>query len=624
MNNFDVIVIGAGHAGCEAALACARTGQKTLCFALHMDSVAFLACNPAVGGTSKGHLVREVDALGGEMGRATDQTLLQSHMLNLRKGPAVHSLRAQVDKQAYAGYMRRVLETQENLTLLQAEAAEILTENGRVCGVVSAYGQTYRARAVVVCTGVYLRSRTITGEYIAQTGPSGLLNSRFLADSLTDLGITLRRFKTGTPPRLDGKTVDYSQFEPQHGDEKIVPFSFMTDPASFDGLQQAVCYLGYTNEATHEILRANLDRSPMFSGVIDGTGARYCPSIEDKVVRFADKPRHQLFIEPEGNYTDEVYVQGFSTSMPFDVQERALHTIKGLENARIVRAGYAIEYDCIDGRCLSLSLMHQDIAGLFFAGQIVGSSGYEEAAAQGLLAGLNASLYLRNQPPLVLSRMQAYLGVLVDDLVTKGTPEPYRMMTARAEYRLLLRQDNADLRLTALAHQAGLADDVRMRRTEQRAAQLEALTAFIDSARLTSEQAQALLPGVENVAGQTLARLLARPEITLTMLKPLAPELAEYPSDVLSLLETEVKYRGYIERQQRDVERQKKAESRVLPPNLDYASMHGLRTEARQKLAAVRPENLGQAARISGVSPADIDVLSVFLTQLERRQALEN
>lgn len=615
---YDVIVIGAGHAGCEAALACARTGLKTLCFTLSTDNVSYLACNPAVGGTSKGHLVREVDALGGQMGLVTDHTMLQVRMLNLRKGPAVHSLRAQVDKQRYGQAMRHVLETQENLDLMQAEAAELLVKNGRMVGVKSAFGQIAYAPAAVVCSGVYLNSRIIVGEFTAQTGPNGLIRSTHLRDSLKDLGIPVRRFKTGTPPRVDKRTIDFSKMRIQNGDDPMIPFSFLTDPKQFEGFVQEPCHLCYTTEQTHEILRNNLHRSPMYSGMIDATGVRYCPSIEDKIVKFADKNRHQLFIEPEGRYTDEMYVSGFSTSMPLDVQIQALKTIRGLEQARIVRPGYAIEYDCIDGRCLDLSMMHRDIAGLFFAGQIVGSSGYEEAAAQGIVAGLNASLYVRGEDPLVLTRMQAYAGVLVDDLVTKGTPEPYRMMTARAEYRLLLRQDNADFRLTQIGYRAGLATHERFERMSRRKQAVDDAIQYLGNTRLDREWLRALDLCDDRLRGQVLSQLLLRPEFNHERIAAVDAGFAAFDADVREQAEISVKYRGYIERQLREVAQQQRMEGRVLPECIDYPSITGLRLEARQKLMNQRPRNLGQASRISGVSPADIAVLSVYLSRLDR------
>ncbi len=618
---YDVIVIGAGHAGCEAALACARTGLKTLCFALSADNIAYLACNPAVGGTSKGHLVREVDALGGQMGIVTDETLLQVRMLNLRKGPAVHSLRAQVDKQRYGQAMRRALETQDNLDLIQAEAAALIVQNGHVTGVQSAFGQVINAPAAVVCSGVYLNSRIIVGEYTANTGPNGLIRSTLLKNSLENLGVPLRRFKTGTPPRVDKRTIDFSKMQIQNGDVPMIPFSFLTNPKKFDGFVQEPCHLCYTTEQTHEILRNNLDRSPMYSGMIDGTGVRYCPSIEDKVVKFADKIRHQLFIEPEGRYTDEMYVSGFSTSMPLDVQMKALGTISGLEHARIVRPGYAIEYDCIDGRCLDLSLMHKDISGLFFAGQIVGSSGYEEAAAQGIVAGLNASLFVRGENPLVLTRMQAYAGVLIDDLVTKGTPEPYRMMTARAEYRLLLRQDNADFRLTGIGHLAGLATAERYDRMCERKRAVDKAIDHLNSVHLNRDMLCSLGPDDERLLGLSLSQLLLRPAFNQHNIADTDEAFAAFEKDVREQAEISIKYRGYIERQLREVAQQQKMEGRSLPDDIDYNNVTGLRLEARQKLLSQRPRNLGQASRISGVSPADIAVLSVYLSRRERENA---
>jgi tRNA uridine 5-carboxymethylaminomethyl modification enzyme len=614
---YDIIVIGAGHAGAEAALACARTGNRTLCLMLNADSVAYLACNPAVGGTSKGHLVREIDALGGQMGLIADQALLQMRMLNLRKGPAVHSLRAQVDKQVYGQAMRRALETQNNLVLVQAEAARILTANGRVCGVESAYGQRYEAAAVVVCSGVYLNSRVIVGTHTADIGPNGMVRSTLLADDLRAQGIALRRFKTGTPPRLDRRSVDTARMSEQRGDEPMMPFSFLTDPAAFAGVAQEPCYLCYTNERTHAILRENLHLSPMHSGLIDATGTRYCPSIEDKIVRFADKERHQVFIEPEGRYTHEVYVQGFSTSMPLGVQQRALMTIDGLENARIVRPGYAIEYDCIDGRCLDLSLMHRDIQGLFFAGQIVGSSGYEEAAAQGLIAGINAARYVAGEAPLILTRMQAYIGVLIDDLVTKGTPEPYRMMTARAEYRLLLRQDNADFRLTEIGHGVGLAGDERLSRMLRRKRAVDDALQYLENTRVSAAHLARLGLGDDRLRAKTLAQLLLRADVDAQALAGADEIFARFDQDVRAQAEITAKYRGYIDRLMADVERQRRMEMRKLPEGIDYARVNGLRLEARQKLASQRPGNIGQASRISGVSPADIAVLSVYLKRLE-------
>ena len=620
--NYQAIVVGAGNAGCEAALALARTGIKTLCLTLHLDHMAYLPCNPAIGGTSKGHLVREVDALGGQMGLTTDKTLIQCRMLNTRKGPAVHSLRAQVDKQAYSSAMRYELEHEPNLDLLQAEGARVLLRNGKAAGIVSTHGEEFEADAVVITTGVYLNSCLYTGAWTSLSGPSGLQRATHLSQSLAeDCGLTLRRFKTGTPPRIDGKTMDVSKMQIQQGDTPLVPFSFLTPASKFDGFEQTPCYLTYTNEKTHEILRGSLDRSPMFGGVITGTGARYCPSIEDKVVRFADKPRHQLFIEPEGLYTTEKYVQGFSTSMPLDVQKQALATIPGLEQARIVRPGYAIEYDCIDGTALTLGLMSKQIPGLFLAGQVVGSSGYEEAAAQGLVAGLNASLYLRGEAPMHLDRADGYIGVLVDDLVTKGTPEPYRMMTARAEHRLLLRQDNADLRLTEKGYKAGLATKARYEKMLAKKEQSAKATEYLRQHNTTRETAKALcgITGESFIPGTPLSKCLTRPGVDRTVMARLDETFAAFLPEAQQQAEIEVKYEGYLARQQREIERARQWESHVLPETLDYLSMPGLRTEARQKLQAQKPENLGQASRISGVSPADIAVLSILLEKQEKQ-----
>lgn len=615
---FDVIVVGAGHAGCEAALASARMGQRTLLLTLQIDSVAYLACNPAIGGTSKGHLVREIDALGGQMGQTADQTLIQMRMLNLRKGPAVHSSRAQVDKQAYAQAMRQTLEAQPGLTLLQAEVSEVCVRNGRVYGVKTAHGLVYQAPAVVIAAGVYMNSRIITGEYVQQTGPAGLMRSSFLGEQLASLGIPMRRFKTGTPPRVDGKTIDADAMQIQRGDEPLRPFSFLTDARAYEGFEQDVCYLTYTNAHTHAILRANLDRSPMYGGMIEGTGARYCPSIEDKIVRFADKDRHQLFVEPEGRYTDERYIQGFSTSMPYDVQIEALHTIPGLTHARIVRPGYAIEYDCMDGRVCSLDLMVRDIPGLFFAGQVVGSSGYEEAAAQGLIAGINAARFVQQKEPLLLTRMDGYIGVLIDDLVTKGTPEPYRMMTARAEYRLLLRQDNADLRLTQYGYDIGLASEDRYQRMQAKQTGTASLLAFLRQAKVPADSAQALCEQTgDSLSGGPWAKWLLRANVDIELLASLEPQIAAFDPQVRQQAEIEIKYEGYLARQQREIDRQAHMEHRPLPADLDYTQITGLRIEAKQKLNTLKPSNLGQASRISGVSPADIAVLSVYLERKE-------
>ena len=614
--DYDVIVVGAGHAGCEAALACARIGLETVVFALNLDSVAQLPCNPSIGGTSKGHLVRELDALGGEMGRVIDKTYIQSRMLNRAKGPAVYSLRAQADKFRYSEAMKQVIETHPKVTLRQTEVTQIVVEDGAVCGVVTEFGKTVRAKAVVLAMGTYLRSRCLVGDVVTETGPNGLKSSFALTDSLRELGINLRRFKTGTPARINANTLDFSKMEAQHGDEPPVPFSFRAPKEGF-AREQVPCYLTYTNEATHEIIRANLHRSPMYSGLIEGTGTRYCPSIEDKIVRFADKDRHQLFIEPEGEYTSEMYVAGMSTSLPADVQEAMYRTVLGLENCEIMRLGYAIEYDCIDPTQLGLNLEFKAVSGLFSAGQLNGSSGYEEAAAQGLVAGINAARYVQDEPPLILRRSDAYIGVLIDDLCTKGTNEPYRMMTSRAEYRLLLRQDNADLRLTQLGYDVGLVDDDFMQSVEDKRAAIESELKRIEAVVVApSAELNAFLrehKSSEVSTGVRLADLVRRPELdyySLAKFDTVRPALAE---DVFEQVNIQCKYDGYIRRQNSQVAEAMRLETLILPPELDYAQLHGLRIEARQKLTAIRPANIGQASRISGVSPADITVLLIHM-----------
>ena len=608
---YDAIVIGAGHAGCEAALALARTGQNTVMLTLNPDSIAFMPCNPSVGGTAKGHLVREIDALGGEMGLNADRATLQIRMLNRGKGAAVQSLRAQTDKNLYHREMKKVLEHTENLRIVQGEAAEILTENGKVTGVKTTYGGVFACRAVVIATGVYLNARTVTGEIVKNSGPNGFERATALTQNLSELGYRVRRFKTGTPARLDGRTIDYSALSVQSGEE-VYPFSFLNDGVPQN---QTPCHLTYTNQKTHEVILNNLDRAPMYNGEISSTGPRYCPSIETKVVRFSDKDRHQLFLEPEGADTTEVYVQGLSTSLPHDLQKEMYRTVKGLEHAEIVRYAYAIEYDCIDTLDLYPTLEFKKIEGLYTAGQINGTSGYEEAAAQGLIAGLNAPLKLPEKAPLVLGRSEAYIGVLIDDLVTKGTDEPYRMMTSRAEYRLFLRQDNADLRLTQKGYDAGLVSEERYRKFRERKVLRENAIATLCSRaeqsaanELCAEQGSAPL-----TSGVTYADLIKR-GIPLSAIRQKFHVLEELPQDVLDSAETEIRYEGYLKNSEKQIEKAKKSEEKTLPADLDYSKIEGLRLEAREKLQRVRPLNLGQAERISGVNPADIAVLTVYLS----------
>lgn len=649
---YDAVVVGAGHAGCEAALACARLGLKTVMFTVSIESIALMPCNPNIGGSSKGHLVREVDALGGEMGKTIDKTFIQSKMLNKSKGPAVHSLRAQADKAAYSALMRKTLESQENLTIIQTEVAELIAEAEdkreesanpcgdaagtgrepgrgaaesrlRIAGVRTVSGACYFAKAVILCTGVYLKARCIYGDVSTYTGPNGLMAANHLSASLKELGIKLTRFKTGTPARMDGRTLDYSKMAVQPGDKKVVPFSFSTDPKDVQ-IEQIPCYLTYTTPETHRIIRENLDRSPLYAGVIHSTGPRYCPSIEDKVVRFAEKDHHQVFVEPEGRYTHEMYIDGMSSSMPEDVQVRMYRSVPGLENAQIVRNAYAIEYDCLAPGQLKSSLELRNIAGLFSAGQFNGSSGYEEAAAQGIIAGINAAQLIKGKPPLILDRSEAYIGVLIDDLVTKEIDEPYRMMTSRAEYRLLLRQDNADLRLRGHGHEVGLISDEDYGRMLEMRDAIQAEIKRIKSVTVGgTEEVQAFLEAHGSSPlynGASLAELICRPELDYESLAPLDKERPNLSDRVKEQVNIEVKYEGYIERQMRQVEQFKKMEATRIPEDMDYDEVGSLRLEARQKLRQFRPESVGQASRLAGVTPADISMIVVALEQRKWRE----
>ena len=631
----DVCVVGAGHAGCEAALACARLGLETVIFTVSVDSIALMPCNPNIGGSSKGHLVRELDALGGEMGKNIDKTFIQSKMLNVSKGPAVHSLRAQADKAEYSRAMRKVLENQDHLTIKQAEICELLWEENtdsddnatkKIVGVKTFTGAIYECRAVVLCTGTYLNARCLCGEAITHTGPNGLMAATHLTASLEEMGIEMRRFKTGTPARMDRRSIDFSKMEEQFGDERVVPFSFSTNPEDVQ-IDQVSCYLTYTNERTHEIIRANLDRSPIYAGIIEGTGPRYCPSIEDKVVKFAEKERHQVFMEPEGLHTNEMYVGGMSSSLPEDVQIAMYRTVPGLEHCRIVRNAYAIEYDCINPKQLYPTLRFKDVEGLYSGGQLNGSSGYEEAAVQGFMAGVNAAMFLLSREQIILDRSEAYIGVLIDDLVTKENNEPYRMMTSRAEYRLLLRQDNADLRLREKGYQIGLISEEQYQSLLKKKQMIkEEICRMKEHTVGASKENQDFLIRHNSSTlktGSNLAELVCRPELSYEILSEIDPDRPSLPADVIEQVEIEIKYEGYIERQLRQVEQFKKMERKKIPADIDYDSVPSLRIEARQKLKSFHPMSIGQASRISGVSPADVSVLLVYLEQYNRKDKVE-
>ena len=631
----DVCVVGAGHAGCEAALACARLGLETVIFTVSVDSIALMPCNPNIGGSSKGHLVRELDALGGEMGKNIDKTFIQSKMLNVSKGPAVHSLRAQADKAEYSRAMRKVLENQDHLTIKQAEICELLWEENtdsddnatkKIVGVKTFTGAIYECRAVVLCTGTYLNARCLCGEAITHTGPNGLMAATHLTASLEEMGIEMRRFKTGTPARMDRRSIDFSKMEEQFGDETVVPFSFSTNPEDVQ-IDQVSCYLTYTNERTHEIIRANLDRSPIYAGIIEGTGPRYCPSIEDKVVKFAEKDRHQVFMEPEGLHTNEMYVGGMSSSLPEDVQIAMYRTVPGLEHCKIVRNAYAIEYDCINPKQLYPTLRFKDVEGLYSGGQLNGSSGYEEAAVQGFMAGVNAAMFLLSREQIILDRSEAYIGVLIDDLVTKENNEPYRMMTSRAEYRLLLRQDNADLRLREKGYQIGLISEEQYQSLLKKKQMIkEEICRMKEHTVGASKENQDFLIRHNSSTlktGSNLAELVCRPELSYEILSEIDPDRPSLPADVIEQVEIEIKYEGYIERQLRQVEQFKKMERKKIPADIDYDSVPSLRIEARQKLKSFHPMSIGQASRISGVSPADVSVLLVYLEQYNRKDKVE-